>query len=361
MHTFARFWKWLKWPLALAILGYLYHANRAAIDTLADGPKHWGLLFVAFLLCGGALVLTFLRWGMLSRAQRFDVSTVAAVRVGFLGMLASTLGPGDATGDVVRAVYLARKDPARRVTAVATVLLDRVAGLVALVMVGGTAALFYTMPESVPELRLASVALWGASLAGLAGLALLLHPAPARWNWINRLARVPRVGPRLEQLLQAATLFQTHRISVAIALLMGLAGHLAMISGFYCCALALSPWTPGWGAHFFILPIAQLFSMFIPLPGGVGVLEGAIGYLYRAFTTEAVTSEAASAAGIVAVVGYRLVSLSVLGAGSLFGVAGGREARDGAQPLDCETKADAPEARAVDRSRASQFSTELIP
>src|ERR1019366_7967616 len=77
-----RSWTWLKWPVALGILAWLYYQNRNALAGIAAAPKDWGFAFLAFGLIGGSSLITFGRWYLLVRAQEFAFRLQDAVRYG---------------------------------------------------------------------------------------------------------------------------------------------------------------------------------------------------------------------------------------------------------------------------------------
>lgn len=308
----------MKWPLAVGLLAFLYYQNREGLAQVAGSPKHWGFLVAAFVLCGGSCLLTFIRWYLLVWAQGFQFRVRDAVRLGFLGMILSYVGPGAVGGDIAKAIFLAREQTSRRTVAVATVILDRILGLLALFLVGAVATLFYTHLNQTPELRMVAALLWLGTLGGFAGLALMLHPAPATWGWVNRLIHLPYVGHAIGDLLHGVALYQTQRTAVGWAVLISVFGHAGLICGFYCCALALQPWAPDLGMHFYFMPIAELFSVLIPLPGGVGALEGAVQHFYESFAANAVSPQVASAAGFISTIGYRVVQIAIVAAGTAY-------------------------------------------
>lgn len=326
---FKESWAWLKWPVALGVLACLYFQNREGLSHLADNPKHWGLLAAAFGLCGISCLLTFVRWYLLVWSQGFEFRVRDAVRLGFLGMILSYIAPGALGGDIFKAIFLARKQSSRRTVAVATVILDRILGVLALFMVGAVATLFYTHLEQTAELRLVAGLLWLGSIGGLLGLAMMLHPAPAKWGWVQRLIHLPYVGHGIGDLLHGVALYQTQRGTVGTAVVISLFAHSGLICGFYCGALAFQPWAPDLGIHFYFMPIAELFSVLIPLPGGVGALEGAVQHFYESFAAGAVTAEAARAAGFIAAIAFRIVQVAVVAVGTGYYLTARKEIRAG--------------------------------
>lgn len=319
MRWLKQSWTWLKWPFALGLLGFLFHQNRDGLAQLQDHPKNWSLLLVALVLCLGSTLLTFYRWYLLVVAQGFEFRLQDAVRLGFVGLIANYVTPlGAVGGDLTKAVLLAREQVSRRAVAVATVVLDRILGLLALFILGALASM---LPVSVPrtnELQLVQWLLWGGSIAGLAGLAVMLHPASTRWGWIKKLTHLPVVGSRLGELLHGVALYQSRPTAVVSAVVISLFGHLGLILSFFCCARALLPWSPNLITHYFFMPLAETFGAFFPTPGGLGGLEGAVQWFYQQLADGAATKELAGQGGFLATIAFRVVGLLVTALGTLY-------------------------------------------
>ena len=75
-----------------------------------------------------SILITFVRWYILVRAQDLPFSMANAMRLGSIGMYWNTFLPGSIGGDIIKAAFLAREQ-SRRTAAVATILFDRVVGL----------------------------------------------------------------------------------------------------------------------------------------------------------------------------------------------------------------------------------------
>ena len=85
-----------------------------------------------------------------------------------------------------------------------------------------------------------------------------------------------------------------------------------MLSVFYLGALAVGTveTIPGFWAHLQFVPAAELAGVLVPLPGGVGALEGAVKYCYE-------LAGASGASGLLTAIAFRSLSvlLAVVGAG----------------------------------------------
>jgi uncharacterized membrane protein YbhN (UPF0104 family) len=273
---------WLKWPVALSLIAWLGYQNREQFERLLSGEQeiHWMFLAAAFALCMSSTILTFFRWYLLVVALDFPFQFRDALRLGFLGHLFNYIAPGAVGGDAIKAVVLANEQTSRRAVAVATILLDRILGLLALLMVGSGAAL--VVSADIEHRAKIVTILWGGASAGLVGLTVMLSPA-ARSRPVVALTRLPKVGGIFADLLDAVALYQSRRGVIILTVLISVVGHFGVISSFYLCALAIaSPeMVPGYAAHLFLIPVAEIVGVIVPLPGGVGALEGAVQKSYE--------------------------------------------------------------------------------
>jgi uncharacterized membrane protein YbhN (UPF0104 family) len=320
-----RHWSWLKWAVAAALLSFLYFQNRDNFNRLANRLAEegidWFYFGVAFVLCSTAILLTNARWYLLVKAQDFPFRFSDALRLGFIGYLFTYLGPGTAGGDIVKAVMIAREQKSRRSIAAATVVLDRILGMLALFMVGAFAS-FY-QPAALldhPKIRLVVAVLWGGSLAGLIGMLVVLHPSVPRSRWLKRLVRIRFIGPIIGELTNALLLYQQKRRYLFAAVGISVLGHFCMLSCFFFCSLGLQigEAAPGYWAHLLLIPGAELVGALFPTPGGMGALEAAVASCYS-ITAEAlettVTLKESQAAGAFTALGYRVITFVVAAIG----------------------------------------------
>ena len=325
-HVVGRSWTWLRWPVALGILAWMFYSNRDDLQRIAAAPKAWAYAGLALILIGGSTLVTFCRWYLLVRAQEFPFRLRDAMRYGFIGLISNYVAPGTVGGDLFKAVLLARDQSSRKAVAAATVLLDRILGLLALFMVGAMATLLPNDVPHNPKLELATALLWIGTLAGLAGLTVLLVPATTRWGWVNRLPNLRFVGRILGELLHGVKLYQTKPKVVLAAMGLSLLGHAGLITGFYFCALWMrQPWIPDLVSHFYFMPNAELFGVLVPTPGGVGALEEAISWFYVQLRPAMIPLKQAEGAGAMAAIAFRVVTVAVAAVGGGYYITSRRE------------------------------------
>jgi glycosyltransferase 2 family protein len=310
-------WFWLKWFVALSLLGCLFYSTRVQLVELWVRRPNWPDLAIALLIVGASILLTFYRWYLLVWAQEFPFTVRDAMRLGIVGYACNFVMPGSAGGDIVKAGMIAAEQNSRKLVAAATVLLDRILGVLALFMVGSLATFF--QPMSLLKNHVAQVylaVLWTGAVGGIVGLAILLHPAVPRSRLMQWMVRLPKVGPTIGGLVNAVLLYQARRRVLVVAVLISIAGHFGMLSGFYFCAKAVQagPATPGYWAHLLLVPGAEVGAVFIPVPAGLGAFEGLMAKGYQIANEAAgspVTAEAAAAAGVATTLAYRVTTIVI--------------------------------------------------
>ena len=94
-------------------------------------------LFCTLLMAG----LSYVRWHILIRALGIEARLVDTLRLGSLGFALNFVSPGSIGGDFFKAIFLAHGHPGRRPEAIATVMADRVMGLLTMLLLASAGIL----------------------------------------------------------------------------------------------------------------------------------------------------------------------------------------------------------------------------
>lgn len=312
----AGFWWVVKFGIAFGLLGYLgYTAWRSdQFDVLASGDIRWEWFALGFAATLVAVLITFFRWHLLARELALPLRWVDAARFGFVGYLLNFITVGTVGGDALRAFFVAAKVPGRRGEAVASVVYDRVIGLVALFVVAAT-ALHLLKLESVAGADAGRRAILEgcrstATVAAVIGsLVLIVFAALGEmkesWIWRRCLA-IPWIGPKLTPLLSALFAYAGRPRALVIAMGLSIPVHLLNAFAVLAVASSLPIERPSVTAHLGTVPLAHLAGV-LPLPGGIGAFEGTLGWLYQATAA----TEAAGRHGLLVAFGVRLTTIMV--------------------------------------------------
>ena len=270
----------------LAILGYLFVDiyRNSSFEQIWNQPKHWDRLVGALGLTFLAVTLTIIRWHWLVWALGLPFRLRDAFRLGFLGYLLNFVSFGSVGGDLFKAVFVARELHGHRAEAVATVVVDRLVGLlgvfilaaVAIVATGAWAA------ETADGIRMLYRATFICTAIGsLIAIGIILLP-DSTWHAIERrLGRLPRVGSICERLIAAVRRYRSRAWVLGAALLLTLVAQWLFAVSFYLVAAGLLEHPPSLASHMVMVPLAMIAGI-VPLPmSGLGAVEGVYEFFYR--------------------------------------------------------------------------------
>jgi len=268
----------LRLLVAFGLLGLVIYLNRGQLRAVQARPFDRGRFALAFVLYLAGLVLAFLRWSLLMRMLGLAVGVRDALRLGFIGNLFNLVIPGAVGGDVVKTALIFRLG-ANKTQAVASVVLDRVVGLLGLFGLAGAVGSVAWGRLDPAARRLVGVG-WGLLVVLVVILTVLSSPAFHRRR-APRPARGERRAPPPGHQAPAAAAFRRHPAVAALALGMALATHGLNVLAFYSAGRALFPAVPTVAEHSVIVPLV-LFSTAIPLPlAALGLSEEVSAQLFR--------------------------------------------------------------------------------
>ncbi|RME04431.1 MAG: UPF0104 family protein [Planctomycetota bacterium] len=270
--------------IALAFLFYLFQKGDLDIRKVARAFQRWEWLLVALALNGISMCVSVQRWRLLLESQGVLISFWKAFKIAYIGYLFNTFMPGSVGGDMVKGYYIFRKQKTRRAQALFSVLLDRVLGLISLVLLASIAALFsLSFFWSNPNFRYLLLLLFGISTLFLLSLLLFLThhlKLPQKWE--------QKINPHSPSLLQrgfsklylSLTLYRKKPIYIFYAILLSLISHVLTISVLYCLAQTLHETSLTFGSYFVVVPIAMVVQA-IPISFGAwGVGEAVFQHLF---------------------------------------------------------------------------------
>ncbi len=288
----------LKYALGFGVLAWVVatswnpadDGSSPGIRSLLTRTPHVGPLVAGLFVGGLGVLITFVRWYVLVRAQELPFTLRQAIRMGLVGFYFNTLLPGSVGGDLYKAYAVAREQK-RRAVAVATVIMDRAVGLWSLVWFVSLLGVLLTILEDPvlqnnPELQVVVRGSWWI-LAGTLAASMILAALPRRWaeSGADRLERLPKVGHTLAEFLRAIWLYHQKLGAIGLGVLLSLASHGMYILAFHFASriFAVDSETAQLGTlfeHFLIVPLGMVSQALPITPGGIGVGETAFQWLY---------------------------------------------------------------------------------
>ena len=235
------------------------------------------LLWAAVLIVPLNFLITSYRWHLLLRGLGINVGAARAFHINMVGAFWNTVMPGTTGGDLFRA-YFAAKHTTHRTRAVVSVIVDRIIGLLALVILGGSMAAYQTAvaPDlSDPAARKCMQVAVGAVviLSGtVLGSLVLFNPALRKWTGMDfALRRLPMQGT-VGRLVESLELYRRQPALVLGALAMSIPVHVIVVVSAMLACMAFGFRLPPW-YYFVIVPVIGLAGAVPVSPQGAGVME----------------------------------------------------------------------------------------
>jgi uncharacterized protein (TIRG00374 family) len=329
----------LKVVVPAVIVVWLVWSSWPDVMKLRRHSLDFGLLGLALVLLFLAQVVTICRWHWLVRALGLRFRFREAFRLGMLAYLLNFVSLGSVGGDLFKAFFIARDQPGRRFDAVATVLADRVIGLLALMATASLAIVSIEFEDTQGHIAVLAQVVFGATVAagvcvplGLL-LGLISHRA-ARFY-----ARIPVVGGLVERVLSVMQRYARQPGVLLAAAAVSLLGQVLNCLSVYCCSQAIFVDTPTAVEHLFIVPLSDLAGALPLSPSGLGSFELAFSLLWGA--APSTTGEAAhgvATGGVVVALAHRLtqVVIAIVGAGIY--LTSRREVAEALEAAEAETE-----------------------
>lgn len=221
-------------------------------------------------------VLMTYRWGSILWVQRPEIEFTKLLRFYFISGFLGNFVP--LSNDVIK-MYCFAKHTSDLKGAFSSVFLDRIIGMLSL---GIIALIAFVALQGVAIAQVGTMA-----YSGIIGLLILSIGLPVILQTGFMIRNIRRVLSRFRwaplvkvaEIYENLLLYQNQRGAMAKVLLISFANHLISIWVFYIIAQSFTT-SVTIGYFFLFIPIAWVLAMVPVTIGGIGVLEGAIVYLF---------------------------------------------------------------------------------
>ena len=265
----------LKVALGVAVFAWMVHSGKLHLAEVGKSLTNWPMVLAVLALDYTQVGLTTWRWRLLLNAQRIPLGGGRAWGLVMIGMLFNMVIPGSVGGDLIKGYYLTRAAPDRKSQAAISVLVDRVAGLVGLLLLG-TVMAAVNFHETM---RNASTQQLGALTAALfvAGIAGLYVPVLAG----NRIARWQAVPARLREIFAGLDDYRKQVWVLPSAILLSVLSQALACGTYYLAFVAGGGAGMPLGQFLLIVPLGLVITAIPVSPGGVGVGQAGFFALFR--------------------------------------------------------------------------------
>lgn len=267
----------LQVAVTLGLLWYVFRnpAKRAEmLTTLRGADFRW--LLAGVLIYGTVEFLSGLRWVVLLRVQGVALGIGRTFSLLLIGLFFNFFLPSGTGGDVVKIFYLLKETHGQRTAALLSVLVDRILGLIGLILLAGFIVLWrWDWLNSTPTtaqgvwttLFILSSAVFGIAFSFVVTGFGLVHRLPARFPGRDRLA----------ELALAYNLYARAWRHSLTGLVLSLAAHVGYFAVFYCAARSFRSEgvvIPSLADLTAVLPVVNTIAAMPISLGGIGIREG---------------------------------------------------------------------------------------
>jgi uncharacterized protein (TIRG00374 family) len=225
-------------------------------------------LLAAVFIIPLSFLLTSIRWHLLLESLEIRLSPFRTFVLNCVGAFYNAFMPGTTGGDLVKAYYASRHTT-HRTRAVLSVIIDRIIGLLALFIVGGTMAAYQW---HIPDCRRVAVASWGVLACVAAGCVVFYSRLLRRFTGLDFILRRLPMQRHVAKVVEAMEIYRHRPLPILMALLLSFPVHITAI---------LSATFAGWAFglkmpvfyYWVVVPVIALVGAVPISPQGIGVME----------------------------------------------------------------------------------------
>ena len=265
--------------LAVAALALSYLAYKTPRDTFQQAMEGigWSWAVSAVVLYLVAQTLLASRWILLLRVHGVRITLFQAIKLTYLGLFYNNVMPGAVGGDLLKGWYITHhSEKDQRLEAAVTVFVDRLTGLVGMILVGALAGLT-AGPEVTIPIRDYPVQVrylvWMIFLGLVVVSVIFLSRRVRQVLLLNHLLERLPAAKVLKKIDSAIRIYRRHIPTMFLALVLtGLIQGLSIVA-VWMMTQALHLEQVEFLHCLTVMPIVWLISAAIPVPGGLGVME----------------------------------------------------------------------------------------
>jgi len=237
-------------------------------------------LFLAFLFLLLPFVVTAWRWMKLMQPQGIALPYFKCLALTFVGQFYSTFLPGSVSGDAIKIIYTS-KVTGSKTKSIVTVLLDRVIGLIALMLIAGIAAAFQLWdPKTGSTMRNVVIMVAGIFLCLTVGSIIYFSKRLRGVFGLTRLLEHPKVPEFVRHADEVLHAYHGHRGILVTAFIAAMIAQLAIPMSAWMAGTAFGIGNANIGHYLAYVPLATLASA-LPISFlGLGVMDSVVFHFF---------------------------------------------------------------------------------
>lgn len=250
------------------------------------------------------------RWRLLLKSQNFHISTWGAFKLTLIGLFFNFAMPGGVGGDVVKAWYFYKENSKAKVTAVSSVLMDRLIGLYAMVFLALVALVldfpYIRSKDFLLNLIIILALLWvGFSVAFI----ILFSKKMRESKRLTKIFNMIPLGEKFEKLFRSLNTYGDSSKIFWGGFCISLLSQFCAIGFLWVVANTLAEFPIDFQTIAFVAPLGFIATALPISPAGIGVGQAAFYFLFNFY------SNTQTSIGSVSITAFQLAQFGI----SLFG------------------------------------------
>lgn len=242
-----------------------------------------------------ALVLVLLnqffaseRWRILIRSQGMPAPSWPVFKLSMIGAFFNFAMPGGVGGDVIKAYYFTREHPGSKVVAVTSVLMDRVLGMFAMVLLA-LVVMFYDMDHIVktPALMTLFWFILGLFIVFIIAFSLIFSQKIYEHGHLKKLIKKMPLSEKFMKLYESMHLYGKDGKRIIVVILLSLISQACAIVFLYLAGNMAGYTDIPAKTYFLVAPLGFMATAIPISPAGVGVGQAAFYFLFNIYTGHA--------------------------------------------------------------------------
>lgn len=264
--------------LAIGLLIYFMRDKLHEAAKILRSEVIWSWFVIGILTYLAGLAILAARLLFVFRVQTIRLSFLESFYLGFVGLFFNLVFPSAVGGDIAKAYY-AYKHSGKKLASMTAVIMDRLMGFVALILMAIVSLFFLRDQLNDPRL---DMLICGALVVVLFSMAFFASKRFARqFKFLLRLIPSDSFKNRMNEAYQAVHKFRHHYGTLFFCIGLSLVGQSFFVLVHYWVTRSLNVSIDLW-LYFIFVPIITIVSM-VPSLGGLGFREVGVTYLFSRY------------------------------------------------------------------------------
>ncbi len=301
----------LQVAVTIGLLWWVFHdPDKRAQMAEALRQANWNWLWLGVVVFFGCTILATVRWKILLQVQGIDMGWVRTWQLFMIGMFFNLFMLGSTGGDVVKMFLTMREARDNKAAALLSVFMDRVIGMMALILIslGFLYFRYDKLSDSAASATLLTTLLW--LLAGAVVVIVGMFVGSA-FGWVHYLPQWTPLRGRIVEVSAACHVYAKGWRQTIWAFLVSFPLFAMFFITFYCAARAYTD-VLGLVDVFSVLPIVAVITAIPISVSGIGLRESLFVSLLAPFGV------GAAVATLISVSGFLINTVGSLAGGLVF-------------------------------------------